>query len=317
MESKESQAYQRVQTLYREAKRRYDHIAIQLRMPVPAPRKTSAGPDADRQHLDALQGLSSRLYDQVASMSDTQAFLATSRKELRTLAPEFIGLRAKRVQEMAAELNAWITELERQSDERLRMADFWQSQADQWEDKLAREAWMDRAQALYGDAKECFERISTKSDDVSQPRMRSAGKEADERYLKALQRVVSLLRKRAADLERTKRSMVAAGQELQAIGVHLEGAQAQKVQDMATQVREWAVKAQVVLDKIVSSGDQWEVKADQWRERLARETREEREYRWLEAQCRIEGAKASAEYAALQREWRAGRWADIDPALLD
>jgi len=113
-----------------------------LREPVPRSYKKSVGmkADADKEWLETLQKVASKLYDRIASLHPVVEFLVASGQELEVLVPEFMGSRAKRVQEMAVEVQGWVTELHTQLDETLRLADEWQLKADQWEKMLVTES---------------------------------------------------------------------------------------------------------------------------------------------------------------------------------
>lgn len=132
--------YEQALSLYREARQRYEVAMSQLREPVPQSYKESIGMKADKEWLETLQKVASRLYDRIASLDPVVEFLVASGQELEVSVPEFLGSRAKRVEEMAVEIRGWVTKLHGQLDETLRLADEWQLKADQWEKMLRTES---------------------------------------------------------------------------------------------------------------------------------------------------------------------------------
>ena len=160
--SSTTMSYEEIKSLYWDARQRY-HIAIsKLQEPdKPTPRsymkplsmnsyltyrpqkfttvdsyltyRRQKFATADKKWLVKLQQEANTLYEQIVSLNRVIEFLAARGHELYLLVPKFIGLQARRTQEMAAEIRRWSTELKVRRDEKLRLADEWQSKADQWE----------------------------------------------------------------------------------------------------------------------------------------------------------------------------------------
>jgi hypothetical protein len=133
------QLYERAQFLHREAKQNYVVAMNKLRNPVSPGCRKSWGPKGDSEWLEKLQEVASELYDRVVSLRSIEERVVANGQELETLVPKFIGVRARRIQEMTTEVQEWASELHVQLGETLRLADEWQLKADQWEMELMTE----------------------------------------------------------------------------------------------------------------------------------------------------------------------------------
>ena len=150
MNSVTTMTYKGVKSLYWEARQHYDIAMSKLHEPdEPIPHsykkpfwasnnQTFAA--GDKEWLEKLQNVANKLYEQIASLQPVVEFLAAKGQELYTFVPRFMSLQAQRIQEMAAEVQGWSTELNVQLDAKLRLADEWQHKADQWEMLLMTES---------------------------------------------------------------------------------------------------------------------------------------------------------------------------------
>lgn len=131
--------YEKVQVLYKGAKQLHESAMDMMREPVSYDYRKSVGPRADEQWLDTLQKAAGELYDRVAPLTSALRRVMAVNQALEAVAPKFIGLRAKRVEDMAGEVKRWATEIKTLLDDTVRLADEWQTKADVWERQLATE----------------------------------------------------------------------------------------------------------------------------------------------------------------------------------
>lgn len=142
--------YEKVKSLYWEARQHHDTAMSKLQEPddpIPHSYKkpfwmnsNRTCPAGDKEWLERLQKVANKLYEQIASLNPVVEFMTTRGQELYVVASKFMGLQAKRIQEMAVEVQGWSTELKARLDEKLRLADEWQLKADQWEGLLMTES---------------------------------------------------------------------------------------------------------------------------------------------------------------------------------
>jgi hypothetical protein len=169
----------------------------------------------------------------------------------------------------------------------------------------------EEAEEMYKKAKWCYERISGS---VKVPPMRPM--RSVEGHLRALLRRAEMLRKRHDSNRKIRESMRADVRELHKVARYLRLSsleQSQEVMRMIFQVEEWYAETKPLVEGILRAAMSWERKAREFQSQPSYE----QEYRLTEAIAIREGLRDAAEYRALEREWRSGDWADIDPELLD